>query len=62
MVYLYLTKDFGVFRKGTVERFAPAKARMLIDSGGAQLYEAAKHSKKPLAPRLTKKRHTVTKG
>ena len=62
MIYLYLTKDFGVFRKGTVERFAPIKARELIDSGGAELYTPAKHAKKPLAPRLNKKRHTVTKG
>ena len=61
MIYLYITKDFGVFPKGTVERFAPAKARQLIDEGYAQLYEAAKHSKKPLAPRLSKRR-TVTKG
>jgi len=55
MVYLYLTKDFGVFRKGQVERFAPAKARALLDAGEAEVYDAEKHSRKPLAPRLVKK-------
>ena len=62
MVYLYLTKDCGVFPKGTVERFAPAKARTLIDAGEAVLYVPEKHAKKPFAPRLNKKRRTVTKG
>ena len=61
LIYLYLTKDFGVFRKGTVERFAPPKARALIDAGDAVLYEPGKHAKKPLAPRLSRRR-TVTKG
>lgn len=59
MVYLYLTKDYGVFRAGQVERFAPGKARVLIEAGDAEKYDAKKHAKKPTAPRLGKR---VTKG
>ena len=59
MVYLYLTKAHGVFPKGTVERFHPAKARKLIEAGEAEQYDPRTHSKKPTAPRLGKR---VKKG
>ena len=60
MVYLYLTKDFGVFKAGTVERFDVKKAHHLVQDGSAVVYDPKKDANKPYAPRLGKKR--VRKG
>jgi len=55
VVYLYLTKDFGVFKRGTVERFDVKKASALVIDGTAVIYDPKKDQSKPHAPRLSKR-------
>ena len=59
MVYLYLTKDFGVFKRGTVERFDVKKASAMVINGTAVVYDPKRDQKKQHAPRLAKR---VRKG
>jgi hypothetical protein len=59
VVYLYLTKDFGVFKRGTVERFDVKKASALVLDGTAVVYDPKRDQGKQYAPRLAKR---VRKG